>query len=100
MCPTFDNDEEGITDDGIDLDDLLEHGKEVFRQDWDSEGPGAGAGRVSVYRYKNAYYVSHDAGVEGPYSSKSEAVARNGVADVNAATVSIWDIERGYVFKR
>ena len=40
---------------GDDFDDdelserVLEEGREVAYQDWDSGGPGAGAGRVSVY---------------------------------------------------
>lgn len=82
------------------VDNLLEHGEEVFWQDWDSGGPGAGAGRVSVYRYKGAYYVLHDAELEGPYSSKQEAIDKHGVALVNDATTAIWDLDLGHVFKR
>lgn len=98
---TLDLDDEG-DDAGVDdeLDSLLEHGEEVFWQDWDSGGLGAGAGRVSVYRYKNSYYVLHDAGLEGSYPSKLEAVDRSGVAQVSDATTAIWDIDDGYVFKR
>jgi hypothetical protein len=95
----LDDADDGTSDDDA-VDNLLEHGEEVFWQDWDSGGPGAGASRVSVYRYKDAYYVLHDAGLEGPYSSKLEAVDEHGVAFVNDATTAIWDVDRGYVFKR
>jgi hypothetical protein len=79
---------------------LSDVGEEVFWQDWDSGGPGAGAGRVSVYRYGKDFYVEHDAGIEGPYKSKEEAADKNGVSNINDATEAIWDIDRGYIFTR
>ena len=69
---------------------LLECGQEVAYQDWDSGGPGAGAGRVSVYRYRDRFYVMHDAGLAGPYNTKAEAIRANGVDRETDATVRIW----------
>ncbi|MEO5765341.1 MAG: hypothetical protein ABIR52_08550 [Casimicrobiaceae bacterium] len=83
-----------------DFDAIVEDGEEVFYQDWDSGGPGAGAGRVSVYRYRAQFYVSHDAGLEGPYSTKDKAISENGVAEVSASTETIWDETAGYIFQR
>jgi hypothetical protein len=42
----------------------------------------------------------HDAGLDGPYRSKDEAVAHNGVLEVGSATVAIWDTDNGYIFRR
>ena len=95
---------EDSMDDMIDDDDLFdcvqEQGEEVAYQDWDSGGPGAGAGRVSVYHFEGRYYGFHDAEVEGPFKTKREAVAQLGVNDVNDATVEIWDKERGVTWSR
>src|SRR5437867_2265635 len=77
---------------------ILEEGEEVCWQDWDSGGPGAGAGRVSVSRHNGSFYVFHDAGIEGPYPTKKEAVESNGVTRITAATEAIWDEDAGYIF--
>lgn len=82
------------------FEDIIDNGEEVCWQDWDSGGPGAGAGRVSIYRYKGVFYALHDAGLDGPYRSKDEAVAHNGVLEVGSATVAIWDTDNGYIFRR
>lgn len=79
---------------------ILEDGKEVAYQDWDSGGPGAGAGRVSVFEYEGLFYVFHDAGMEGGYATIDEAMDKNGVVTVNNATVSIWRKDQGYIFLR
>ena len=79
---------------------LSDVGQEVFWQDWDSGGPGAGAGRVSVYRFGKLFYAEHDAGIEGPYQTKQEAAAACGADEVNEATEAIWDIDRGFVYRR
>jgi hypothetical protein len=88
------------SDDDDLLDRILSDGEEVAYQDWDSGGPGAGAGRVSVYRYGSRFCVLHDAGMSGPYGSIGEAVKRGGVNQVNAATTTIWHREKGVTFKR
>ncbi|WP_038052059.1 hypothetical protein [Thioalkalivibrio sp. ALJ1] len=51
---------------------------EVAYQDWDSGGPGAGAGRVSVYRLGDrrvgfVYFISHDAGFSDGYDDLKKA---------------------------
>ncbi len=79
--------------------DIINSGEVVFWQDWDSGGPGAGAGRVTVYRYKEKYYVL-DTEMFGPVDTKSEAISNNDVDEVNSSTVAIWDSERGYIYNR
>lgn len=76
----------------VNLFDLLDSGllEEVAYQDWDSGGAGAGAGRVSVYQACRQYFVTHDAGCDGPYSSLDEAVTEGGINRVSDATVEIW----------
>ena len=46
-------------------------------QEWDSGGPGAGAGVVEVYEYEGRYFVFHDAGVS-EYETLYEALRENG----------------------
>jgi hypothetical protein len=38
--------------------------------------------------------------LEGPYSTKHEAVEANEVATVNRATQAIWDEDAGFIFRR
>lgn len=72
---------------------IFEDGQEVAYQDCDSGGPGAGAGRVSVYEYEQKFYVFHDAGMDGPFATKAEAIKAGGVDIVNHATREIWGCE-------
>lgn len=51
----------------------------VTYQDWDSGGPGAGAGRVCVYLYQGAYYSTHDAGLSGPFQTEADACRSVGI---------------------
>ena len=53
-----------------------------------------------MYCHKGSFYVFHDAGLEGPYSTKHEAVEANQVATINDATQVIWDKDAGFTFKR
>ena len=53
-----------------------------------------------MYCHKGSFYVFHDAGLEGPYSTKHEAVEVNQVATINGATQVIWDKDTGFIFKR
>ena len=87
-------------DEDDELDDVISSGREVAYQDWDSAGPGAGAGRVSVYLYKGGYFVLHDAGLDGPLPTLASALESGGIDRVNEATVEIWDEDRGYTFQR
>lgn len=46
-----------------------------FQLDWDSGGPGAGAGTEWVYRYRGLFFVlSADFGLAGPFSAFTEAL--------------------------
>ena len=83
-------DEADEAEDDFFFDNLIDNGEEVAYQDWDSGGPGAGAGRVSVYRYRHKFYVVHDAGLSGPYNTKAEAISANAVDRETDATVGIW----------
>lgn len=66
----------------------LRLGTEVFSLDWDSGGPGAGAGSETVYRVGPAYlYLSSTFGWQGPYESLDDAY---GCIAVTGATQSIW----------
>ncbi len=78
---------------GPDVEDILDDGDLVAYQDWDSGGPGAGAGRVSVYEYDGAYYGMHDAGLEGPFTSFAEAASSVGLYVERDATRKIWPPE-------
>ena len=77
---------------------IVNEGIEVAYQEWDSGGPGAGAGRVSVYRFRDRYYGSHDAGIDGPFMAKSAALKAAGVDIVTDATVAIWHQGRGFTW--
>jgi hypothetical protein len=79
---------------------ILEEGKDVAWQEWDSGSPGAGAGKVSIRNYKGNFYVVNDAGISGPYSSKKDALNKSGVQVVNESTVVIWDADGGYLYRR
>ena len=68
------------TDDYDMFEQISDQGSLVAYQDWDSGGPGAGAGRVSVYEYEGEFYVSHDAGIDGPHK--------------------VWDSEKGFTYRR
>lgn len=62
-------------------------GHEVFSLDWDSGGPGAGAGTEVVYRLAGKYlYLSSTYGWTGPYDTLDEAY---GHIFVSAATDSV-----------
>ena len=52
---------------------IRSNGEIIAEQDWDSGGPGIGAGVVTLYHYKDKYYVEHDAGID-EYKSKEEAM--------------------------
>lgn len=80
--------------------DIREFGEEIAWQDWDSGGPGAGAGRVSVIRFSGAYYIDTDEGLSEPLLDRAKAIELSGVMQVNPSTVAIWLDEKGIVFRR
>lgn len=79
---------------------LMDLGSLEVRVEWDSGGPGAGAGVVSVYGMFGLLFVMDDMGLSGPYDDFEEAIRRHAVYTVNCATTCIWDAEHGLVFER
>ena len=79
---------------------ILDDGELVAYQEWDSGGPGAGAGRDSVYRYGRKFCVLHDAGLSRPYASIVQAVKEGGIDQINGATKRIWHRDKGVTFDR
>lgn len=84
--------------DGFDWDSISElitdliysEGQQVYSMEWDSGGPGAGAGRESVYAWQERYWISSSTfGISGgPFDTLEEALQGDLVA-VTDATVSI-----------
>jgi len=79
---------------------ILEHGELVAYQDWDSGGPGAGAGRDGVYRYGRKFCVLHDAGLSGPFTSIVKALKEGEIDVINGATRRVWHRGKGVTFDR
>jgi hypothetical protein len=69
--------------------DVTEVGELLAELHWDSGGPGAGAGVVSMYGHNGKFYVSHDAGVD-EYETAEEALERNGFLRDSGANTSVW----------
>lgn len=66
----------------------MQIGESVFSLEWDSGGPGAGAGTETVYSLAGKYlYLSASFGWQGPYHTLDDAY---GSVFVSAATQSIW----------
>ena len=63
---------------------IRNEGDLIAEQEWDSGGPGAGAGVVSVYKFEGKYYVDTDAGMF-EYETEEEAMLQ---IPENEATVS------------
>ena len=74
-------------------------GELVAYQDWDSGETGAGAGRLSVYRYKDQFYSDGDVGIEGPYETFERAADGSGVLRQTDATVDKW-VAAEYEYQR
>ena len=78
----------------IDYDSLDEEvrttGELVAYQDWDSGETGAGAGRVSVYRYEGQFYTDTDVGIDGPFPTFDRAAEGSAVLLRTDATVETW----------
>ena len=65
---------------------LFDDGDVIAEQYWDSSGPGAGAGCVTVYDYFGSYVALND---DGPYVYATRQAAIDDVTTVIDATVSI-----------
>jgi hypothetical protein len=82
------SDERGPDEDDLDEED---EGEEVLSLDWDSGGPGAGAGTIYV-RKSGAEYraVFPDSGeTTGPYETLAEAVAHSDIGELTSACQAI-----------
>jgi hypothetical protein len=62
----------------------------VGQTEWDSGGPGAGAGAQSVYKFQDLFFAFDDSGGYGPYDTFTEAAEVVGLFNVTSATTSIW----------
>jgi hypothetical protein len=62
----------------------------VGRQDWDSGGPGAGAGTVDVYQFRGVFVGEDDVLIYGPFDSFAEAAAAVRLFHETDATTKIW----------
>jgi hypothetical protein len=73
-----------------DIDDLIrEEGVLVGRQEWDSGGPGAGAGTVDVYEFRGVF-VSYDDVDRYVYETFADAAEAVGLFMETEATTHIW----------
>jgi hypothetical protein len=83
---------EQFDDDWVDeIQDLIyEDGRLVGRQEWDSGGPGAGAGTVDVYHFRGVFISDDDVGMYGPYDTFAEAANAIGLFKKTKATNEIW----------
>ena len=55
---------------------IIEEGEIVYALQWDSGGPGAGAGYEVVYKFRDYYWTHSDyEGLSGPYDSLDEALS-------------------------
>ena len=56
------------------------HGHPVFKLEWDSGGPGGGAGTLSVYSFQDLYFtMSVDFGFAGPFDTLEEGLSHLGI---------------------
>jgi hypothetical protein len=73
------------------LDDLIsDEGCLVGRQEWDSGGPGAGAGTVDVYKFRGLFFSYNDVARYGPCETFAEAAEAVGLLSKTDATTRIW----------
>jgi hypothetical protein len=74
------------------VDRIVEKGKAVFSHDWDSGGPGAGAGSETVYRWRGKFAIGSEVYENpGPFGSLDEALEELGnLLTVTGATTDIW----------
>ena len=69
---------------------VMEEGDVIFQHDWDSGGPGAGAGSEIVYKFGGLIWpYSETEGVYGPMKTLEEALASGDFLTVTDATTGI-----------
>jgi hypothetical protein len=64
--------------------------EKVAVQEWDSGGPGAGAGEVSVYKIGKWFVGEDDVRRLGPFGTFDEAADGIGIDIATDATMGIW----------
>jgi hypothetical protein len=69
---------------------IRSEGDRVGRNEWDSGGPGAGAGVSYVYLFRDLFFSEDDVGMFGPYKKFLEAAKVVGLLSVSEATTSVW----------
>ena len=70
--------------------EILENGEKVGEQEWDSGGPGAGAGSLVVLRYAGKFFAFDDVEFMGPYDTFREAAEAVGLYVRTEATTGIF----------
>jgi hypothetical protein len=70
--------------------EIIENGEVVGEQEWDSGGPGAGAGSLVVYRYAGKFFALDDVEFMGPYDTFREAAEAVGLFVRTDATTEIF----------
>jgi hypothetical protein len=74
-----------------DVDDMIRsEGRLVGQQEWDSGGPGAGAGTVDVYQFRGVYVCYDDVNAYGPFEAFADAAAAVDLFTKTEATTRIW----------
>ena len=71
------------------LEAIIEDGNVVAEHHWDSGGPGAGAGVVSVYKYRGCYFGLNDVAWYGPFDTLDPVFEKLGILTPTDATTSI-----------
>ena len=80
-----------VEDDFVDPQlEIIENGEKVGEQEWDSDGPGAGAGSLVVYRYAGKFFALDDVEFMGPYDTFREAAEAVGLFVRTDATTEIF----------
>jgi hypothetical protein len=70
--------------------EIIENGEVVGEQEWDSGGPGAGAGSLVVYRYAGKFFALDDVEFMGPYDTFREAAEAVGLFVRTGATTGVY----------
>ena len=69
---------------------IFNEAKLIAKHSWDSGGPGAGAGGLSIYDFRGLYISSDDEGHFGPFESLKDAFDSIGFFNITDASESIW----------
>jgi hypothetical protein len=84
------DDDERLIEDENQVEQIEQHGREVFRHDWDSGGPGAGAGSERIVEFEGKFFLcSLDDGTRGPFESLDEVLDRFELDRVSEASVEL-----------